>query len=99
MKNWMGVFGKRKFKKLLFGGGDEEGRKDPAKLIFIYKTGFQSHMDGANFKPPRKNSKSAKQAAGLCSHPTDKVETTCSHHSDDTYRDGHFDVKSEPATT
>ncbi len=70
--------------KVIVGGYDEEGRKDPAKLIFIYKTGFQSHMDGANFKPPRKNSKSAKQAAGLCSHPTDKVETTCSHHSDDT---------------
>ena len=74
--------------KVIVGGYDEEGRKDPAKLIFIYKTGFQSHMDGANFKPPRKNSKSAKQAAGLCSHPTDKVETTCSHHSDDTCRDG-----------
>ena len=74
--------------KVIVGGYDEEGRKDPAKLIFIYKTGFQSHMDGANFKPPRKNSKSAKQAAGLCSHPTDKVETTCSHHSDDTCGDG-----------
>ncbi len=70
--------------KVIVGGYDEEGRKDPAKLIFIYKTGFQSHMDGANFKPPRKNSKSAKQAAGLCSHPTDKADTTCSHHSDDT---------------
>lgn len=74
--------------KVIVGGYDEEGRKDPAKLIFIYKTGFQSHMDGANFKPPRKNSKSAKQAAGLCSHPTDKVETTCSHHSDDICGDG-----------
>ena len=79
--------------KVIVGGYDEEGRKDPAKLIFIYKTGFQSHMDGANFKPPRKNSKSAKQAAGLCSHPTDKVETTCSHHSDDTCGDGMFIVQ------
>ena len=70
--------------KVIVGGYDEEGRKDPAKLTFIYKTGFQSHMDGANFKPPRKNSKAAKQAAGLCSHPTDKAETTCSHHGDDT---------------
>ena len=74
--------------KVIVGGYDEEGRKDPAKLTFIYKTGFQSHMDGTTFKPPRKNSKTAKQAAGLCSHPTDKAETTCSHHSDDTCGDG-----------
>ena len=73
--------------KVIVGGYDEEGRKDPAKLTFIYKTGFQSRMDGANFKPPRKNSKAAKQAAGLCSHPTDKAYTTCSHHSDDTCGD------------
>ena len=73
--------------KVIVGGYDEEGRKDPAKLTFIYKTGFQSHMDGTTFKPPRKNSKTAKQAAGLCSHPTDKTETTCSHHSDDTCRE------------
>ena len=73
--------------KVIVGGYDEEGRKDPAKLTFIYKTGFQSRMDGANFKPPRKNSKAAKQAAGLCSHPTDKADTTCSHHSDDTCGD------------
>lgn len=30
------------------------------------------------FKPPRKNSKAAKQTAGLCSHPTGKVEAACS---------------------
>lgn len=70
--------------KVIVGGYDEEGRKDPAKLTFIYKTGFQSHMDGTAFKTPRKNSKAAKQAAGLCSHPTDKVEALCSHHGDDT---------------
>ena len=74
--------------KVIVGGYDEEGHKDPAKLTFIYKTGFHSHMDGTAFKPPRKNSKAAKQAAGLCSHPTDEVGALCSHHGDDTRRDG-----------
>ena len=74
--------------KVIVGGYDEEGCKDPAKLTFIYKTGFRSHMDGTTFKPPRKNSKAAKQAAGLCSHPTDKVERMCSYHGDDTCGDG-----------
>lgn len=74
--------------KVIVGGYNEDGSKDPAKLTFIYKTGFQSHMDGTTFKPPRKNSKAAKQAAGLCSHPTDKVETMCSHQGDDTCGDG-----------
>ena len=82
--------------KVIVGGYDEEGHKDPAKLTFIYKTGFQSHMDGTTFKPPRKNSKAAKQAAGLCSHPTDKAETTCSHHSDDTCGDGCTAAKRKP---
>ena len=57
-------------------------------LTFIYKTGFENSVDGANFKPPRKNSKAAKQCADLCSDTTDEVNAICSYHSNDTCGDG-----------
>lgn len=72
--------------KVIVGGYDEDGNKDPAMLTFIYKTGFKNSLDGTNFKPPRKNSKAAKQNAGLCSHTTDEAKLMCSYHSDDIYR-------------
>lgn len=71
--------------KVIVGGYDEDGNKDPAMLTFIYKTGFKNSLDGTNFKPPRKNSKAAKQNAGLCSHTTDEAKSMCSYHSDDTH--------------
>ena len=74
--------------KVIVGGYDEDGNKDPSMLTFIYKTGFKNNVDGSNFKPPRKNSKAAKQRAGLCSHTTDEAKAMCSYHSDDTRGDG-----------
>lgn len=70
--------------KVIIGGYDEDGNKDPSMLTFIYKTGFKSSLDGTNFKPPRKNSKAAKQSAGLCSHTTDEAKSMCFYHSNDT---------------
>lgn len=81
--------------KVIVGGYDIEGKKDPYMLTFIYKTGFTSSVDGTNFKPPRKNSKAAGKGASLCSHTTDKATSTCSHYSDDTRRDGNIDVQDE----
>lgn len=69
--------------KVIVGGYDEDGNKDPSMLTFIYKTGFKNSLDGTNFKPPRKNSKAAKQSAGLCSHTTDEAKSMYSYHSDD----------------
>ena len=66
-------------------------------LTFIYKTGFENSVDGANFKPPRKNSKAAKQCADLCSDTTDEVNAMCSYHSNDTCGDGCAAAKSGPA--
>ena len=74
--------------KVIVGGYDENGNKDPSMLTFIYKTGFENSVDGANFKPPRKNSKAAKQCADLCSDTTDEVNAMCSYHSNDTCGDG-----------
>lgn len=79
--------------KVIVGGYDIEGKKDPYMLTFIYKTGFTSNVDGTNFKLPRKNSKAAGKGASLCSHTTDKATSTCSHYSDDTCRDGSIIVK------
>lgn len=70
--------------KVIVGGYDENGNKDPSMLTFIYKTGFENSVDGTNFKPPRKNSKAAKQCANLCSDTTDEVNAMCSYHSSDT---------------
>lgn len=74
--------------KVIVGGYDEDGNKDPSMLTFIYKTGFRNSLDGTNFKPRRKNSKAAKQNAGLCSHTTDEAKSMCSYHSDNTDRGG-----------
>ena len=81
--------------KVIVGGYDEDGNKDPSMLTFIYKTGFKNSVDGSNFKPPRKNSKAAKQRAGLCSHTTDDTKSTCSYHSDDTCGDGSIIVQTQ----
>ena len=70
--------------KVIVGGYDEDGNKDPSMLTFIYKTGFKNSLDGTNFKPPRKNSKTAKQNAGLCSHTTDEAKSMYSYHSNTT---------------
>ena len=45
---------------------------------------------GQTFKPPRKNSKAAKQCADLCSNTADEVNAMCSYHSNDTCGDGCF---------
>lgn len=74
--------------KVIVGGYDEDGNKDPSMLTFIYKTGFKNSLDGTNFKPPRKNSKTAKQNAGLCSHTTDEAKSMYSYHSNTTCGDG-----------
>lgn len=84
--------------KVIVGGYNEDGNKDPSMLTFIYKTGFKNSVDGSNFKPPRKNSKAAKQRAGLCSHATDEAKATCSYHSNNTCGDRRAAAKSGPLT-
>lgn len=74
--------------KVIVGGYDEDGNKDPAMITFIYKTGFKNSVDGANYKPPRKNSKAAKESGELCSQATNEVNSMCSHYSHDTCGDG-----------
>jgi uncharacterized protein YutD len=70
--------------KVIVGGVDEDGNKDPFEVTFIYKTGFSNKVDGTKFKPIRRNSKTKYQTDELCSYSSDEVNNLCSHYSDDT---------------
>ena len=74
--------------KVIAGGYDEDVNKAPSMITFIYKTGFKNSVDGANYKPPRRNSKAAKERDELCSQATDEVNSMCSHYSHDNCGDG-----------
>ena len=77
--------------KVIAGGYDEDGNKDPSMLTFIYKTGFKNSVGGNNFKPPRKNSKSVKESNDLCSYTTSGANEVYSYDSHNTRRDGLVD--------
>ena len=74
--------------KVIVGGYDSDGNKDPYMIVFVYKTGFKNSVDGKNFKPLRKNSKENHSPAVLCSHASNEAESMCSDSSDDTCGDG-----------
>ncbi len=40
--------------KVIVGGFDENGAKDPQKISFVYKTGFKDDLNGRKFRSPRK---------------------------------------------
>ena len=74
--------------KVIVGGYDSNGNKDPYMIVFVYKTGFKNSVDGKNFKPLRKNSKENHSPAVLCSHASNEAESMCSDSSDDTCGSG-----------
>ena len=63
---------------------DENGNVDPAQLTFVYKTGLKNSVDGAKFKPQRKNARGRHRADELCSHDSNEVDKMCSDSSNDT---------------
>ena len=69
--------------KVIVGGYDSNGNKDPYMIVFVYKTGFKNSVDGKNFKPLRKNSKENHSPAVLCSHASNEAESMCSDSSDE----------------
>lgn len=70
--------------KVIVGGIDEEGNKDPAQLTFVYKTGLKNSVDGDKFKPQRKNARGRHRTDKLCSNASNEIENMCSDCSDDT---------------
>lgn len=74
--------------KVIVGGYDEDGNKDPAQLTFVYKTGLKNNVDGSRFKPQRKNARGKHRTAELCSDDKNEVQSLSSHSSSDTHRNG-----------
>ena len=73
--------------KVIVGGYDEDGNKDPYKITFIYKTGFKNEIGNAKERFDKSKSMGDK-AKELCSHIRDEVKDVCSYVSDNTRRDG-----------
>lgn len=72
--------------KVIVGGYDENGEKDPYKIIFIYKTGFKNEIGNAKERFGKK-SKAVEKAKEMCSHIADEVKDVCSYVSDNTAGD------------
>ena len=72
--------------KVIVGGYDEDGNKDPYKITFIYKTGFRNEVRNAKERFDKAKSVGDK-AKELCSHIADEVKDVCSYVSDNTCGD------------
>lgn len=73
--------------KVIVGGIDEDGNKDPYMLTFIYKTGMKNEIGNAKDRFGKTNGTMDKTKE-LCSHITDEVKGVCSFVSDNTCGDG-----------
>lgn len=71
--------------KVIVGGYDEDGNKDPYKITFIYKTGFRNEIGNAKERFDKSKGIGDK-AKELCSHIVDEVKDVCSYVSDNTRR-------------
>ena len=70
--------------KVIVGGYDEEGKKDPYRVTFIYKTGFKNSVN--NSKDRFDKSQKGKSEK-MSSHNSDEVKDVYSDSSDNTCRD------------
>ena len=82
--------------KVIVGGYDENGEKDPYKITFIYKTGFKNEIGNAKERFDKSKSVGDK-AKELCSHIVNEVKDVCSYVSDNTCRDGLFTLEKSPS--
>lgn len=69
--------------KVIVGGFDEDGNKDPYKITFIYKTGLKNEIGNAKERFD-KSKKMRDKTKELCSHIADEVKGVCSFVSDNT---------------
>ena len=72
--------------KVIVGGYDEDGNKDPYKITFIYKTGFKNEIGSAKERFDKSKNVKDKQK-NVHSHIMDKVKDVCSQIIDDTCGD------------
>ena len=78
--------------KVIVGGFDEDGNKDPYKITFIYKTGLKNEIGNAKERFD-KSKKMGDKTKELCSHIADELKGVCSFVSDNTCGDCLFAVK------
>ena len=64
--------------KVIVGGFDENGNKDPYKLTFIYKTGFTNEVKDAKKRFAKKDSIIDKTKK-MCSYIADEMQGLCSY--------------------
>ena len=69
--------------KVIVGGFDEDGNKDPYKITFIYKTGLKNEIGNAKERFD-KSKKMRDKTKELCSHIADELKGVCSFVSDNT---------------
>ena len=72
--------------KVIVGGFDEDGNKDPYKITFIYKTGLKNEIGNAKERFD-KSKKMGDKTKELCSHIADELKGVCSFVSDNTCRE------------
>ena len=72
--------------KVIVGGFDEDGNKDPYKITFIYKTGLKNEIGNAKERFD-KSKKMRDKTKELCSHIADELKGVCSFVSDNTCGD------------
>lgn len=78
--------------KVIVGGLDEDGNKDPYKITFIYKTGFKNEIGNAKERFG-KSSGIGDKVKKMCSDISDEVKGVCSDVSLNTCGDGSFIVQ------
>ena len=78
--------------KVIVGGFDEDGNKDPYKITFIYKTGLKNEIGNAKERFD-KSKKMGDKTKELCSHIADELKGVCSFVSDNTCGDMRFIVQ------
>ena len=72
--------------KVIVGGLDEDGNKDPYKITFIYKTGFKNEIGNAKERFG-KSSGIGDKVKKMCSDISDEVKGVCSDVSLNTCRE------------
>lgn len=76
--------------KVIIGGFDEEGNKDPYRITFIYKTGFRNEIGNAKERFGKKTTSAGDKMKKMCSYISNEVKNVCSDISLDTCGDRVF---------
>ena len=72
--------------KVIVGGYDDEGNKDPYRITFIYKTGFKNGVNNSKMKYGKRMN--GKDGSNLCTNEANEMMDLCSNDSIDACGDG-----------